>query len=130
LRGMLELAHPVSRVFYHQTYGDAPDPDTPHEPAWIPPIQRTVATEGTGVQELASLITRHQAYLRQTGNWARRDQARLEIELENLSEAELVDRWRAGIAKTRYQAVLQALLERRISPHKAVENLLNGDTTL
>ncbi len=131
LRGMLELAHPASRVFHHQALGLQPAPETP--PAgqtWTPPIQRTVATEGTGIAEVASLIARHQAYLHQTGDWTRREQARLEIELENLIEEELVDRWRAGIAKTRYQAVLQALMERRISPHKAVEDLLNGDANL
>ncbi len=139
LRGMLELAHPSSRVFHHRASRedpqstDARSASAKNEAGWKPPIQRTVATEGTGIAELAGFIARHQAYLRQTGDWQRRERFRLEVELENLLREELVGRFRRGIARgpapNRYQDVLQALLERRISPHKAVEELLNGDTT-
>jgi GTPase len=131
LRGMLELAHPGSRVFrkHALTSQLAPEP-APSNDVWIPPIQRTVATEGTGVSEVAQLITRHQSYLLQTGDWSRREQSRLEIELENMLEEELVNRWRTQVAESYYKTVLQALLERRISPYKAVEDLLKGDSNL
>ena len=131
LRGMLELAHPGSRVFRKHALTSQLAPETaPSNAVWIPPIQRTVATEGTGVSEVAQLITRHQSYLLQTGDWSRREQSRLEIELENMLEEELVNRWRAQVAESYYKTVLQALLERRISPYKAVEDLLKGDSNL
>ncbi len=130
LRGMLDMALPGRRVFRYQMHAERPAPDPLEtENIWIPPIQRTIATEGIGISEAAQLITKHQAFLCQTGDWARREQARLEIELENLIEEELVNRWRARVPESRYQAVLHALLERQISPHKAVESLLNGHTT-
>jgi LAO/AO transport system kinase len=127
LRGMLELAHPGRQVFHHGVQaGQTASIETPARIAWTPPIQRTVATEGAGVAQIAQLIAKHQAYLRQTGDWARREQARLEVELENMVAEELVDRWRTGLLGSRYQSVLHALLERRISPQKAVEVLLDG----
>jgi LAO/AO transport system kinase len=131
LRGMLELAHPGSRVFRKHALTSQLAPETaPSNDVWIPPIQRTVATEGTGVSEVVQLITRHQSYLLRTGDWSRREQSRLEIELENMLEEELVNRWRTQVAESYYKTVLQALLERRISPYKAVEDLLKGDSDL
>jgi LAO/AO transport system kinase len=128
LRGMLDLAHPGSRVFRHHSHAEQPVPtDLPPDTGWIPPIQRTVATEGTGVAELAGLISKHQDYLLQAGVWKRREQVRLGIELENLIEAELLTRWRSRVTEARYQSVLQALQERRISPYEAVRDLLNGE---
>lgn len=130
LRGMLDMALPGRRVFRDPMHAERPASDPLEtENIWIPPIQRTIATEGIGISEAAQLINKHQAFLCQTGDWARREQTRLEIELENLIEEELVNRWRARVPESRYQAVLHALLERQISPHKAVESLLNGHTT-
>jgi LAO/AO transport system kinase len=127
LRGMLELAHPGRRVFRHGAQAEQTAPiETPARIVWTPPIQRTVAIEGAGVAQIARLIAKHQAYLRQTGDWARREQARLEVELENMVAEELVNRWRTGLLGARYQSVLHALLERRISPQKAVDVLLDG----
>jgi LAO/AO transport system kinase len=130
LRGMLDMAHPGRRIFRDRMHMDRPSPDLVEtETIWMPPIQRTIATEGIGIPEAAQLIIKHQAFLCQTGDWARREQARLEVELENLIEEELVNRWRARVSEDRYQEVLHALLERQISPHKAVESLLNGYRT-
>ncbi len=130
LRGMLELAHPGSRVFRkHALTGQPAAEAAPAEDVWIPPIQRTVATEGTGVLEVAQLINKHQTHLHKTGDWSRREQSRMETELENMIEEELVKRWRSRVAETHYKTVLQALLDRRISPYEAVEDLLKGDNT-
>jgi LAO/AO transport system kinase len=127
---MLDMANPGKRVSRDQVYRNRPAPDLVKiETIWIPPIQRTIALEGIGISEAAQLITKHLAFLHQTGDWARREQARLEVELDNLIAEELVNRWRTRISEDRYQAVLHELMERRISPHQAVVNLLNGYRT-
>jgi len=47
---------------------------------WLPPIVPTVATDGTGIEELASRIAEHRAYLAQSGLGQRRlSRARLEL---------------------------------------------------
>ncbi len=35
---------------------------------WIPPIIKTVATEGKGIDELIESIAKHAAHLRQSGD--------------------------------------------------------------
>ncbi len=128
LRGMLELAHPVKRVFMHhgqrmEVPGRQADSQTP---MWIAPIQRTVATEGTGIPELVEAIARHAAHLRATGDWQARERARIESELEIHIRETLMSRFREDVPDERYQAVLSRLIERQISPWEAVSALLNG----
>lgn len=129
LRGMLQLAHPGPRLFRHQSgFADlspAPAPDQ-GTPIWIPPIRRTVATQGEGVPELAAAISRHYQHLQETGDWKRRERTRLQKELEALLQEKLVARWRETISPSQYQTVLDDLVGRQISPHQAVAALLNG----
>lgn len=109
LRGMLRLAKPAS-----------------DRRAWVPPIHLTIATDGTGIAELINEITRHRAFLHQSGGWERRDQYRLQSELDAILRDALVSRWRKTVSESRYQEVLYKLVERRLSPHQAVSLLLDG----
>jgi LAO/AO transport system kinase len=129
LRGMLQLAGPSPRVAYHHGRLETLVPEAPPErpaPDWEPPILRTVATEGAGVAELIQAIDRHRAHLESSGDWGRRDRARLRVELESLLRASLVARWRESVPADRYQAALDHVAARQISPHQAVEALLDG----
>ena len=129
LRSMLELAHPVQHVFrHHGQVMTAPAWETKKgsAPLWIPPIQRTVATEGTGVPELAEAITRHAEHLRQSGGWGLRERARLQSELDTLIQETLVSEFRARIPETRYAEVLGQVIQRKVSPWEAIKVLLNG----
>jgi LAO/AO transport system kinase len=93
---------------------------------WIPPICRTVATQGAGLADLVDAIHHHRLHLRQTGDWQRREQARLEAELELILRDALAARWRQGISEEDYQAVLTSLADRTLSPRQAVDRLLTG----
>jgi LAO/AO transport system kinase len=140
LRIMLDLAHPVAKVFLHhgQAMSDAPAPLQPPPnslnlggekeagPLWIPVLQRTVAIDGTGVPELVAAIARHAGFLRETGSWERVDRARAEAELETLLRDMLVTRFREGLSVERYQQTLDQIAERRLSPWEAARKLLNG----
>ncbi|MGD9091878.1 MAG: methylmalonyl Co-A mutase-associated GTPase MeaB [Anaerolineales bacterium] len=98
------------------------------ENVWRPPILQTVATEGTGIEEVGAAVTRHRQYLEQTGDWTLREKARLKSELDMLLQATLVSRWRETVSSQRYQDVLEDINQRIISPHQAVELLLDGGT--
>src|SRR5215510_9814089 len=74
LRSTLELAHPTKRVIRHHgknvSRGDHSITQTDtNEKIWIPPINKTVATEGKGIAELVESIARHTDHLRQSGDW-------------------------------------------------------------
>jgi LAO/AO transport system kinase len=127
LKNMLNLAHPVRRVFRH--HGEAMEVQpaaVEDEMMWLPPIQKTVATEGTGITELGELISQHRTHLEQSGDWSQRERARLQHELELLIQSTLVARWRKDVMDRQYQVVLDRLTDRQISPWQAVNELLNG----
>ena len=129
LKSMLDLAHPTQRVYrHHGQVLAAPVPEASEkiENIWIPPIQKTVSTDGKGIPELAEQITKHADYLRATGGWAARDHARLASELETILQQALLDRFHASEPETRYNEVMQQVFARSISPWQAVA-LLTGE---
>ncbi len=127
LRSMLELAHPIQRRYVH--HGDVMTVLAPPETsdnAWEVPIQRTVATEGKGIADLVAQIEKHEQYLRTTGNWSERERARLTSEVETILSQTLMDQFRSRVPETRYNEVMQQVLERGISPWEAVQLLTDG----
>jgi len=129
LKSMLDLAHPTERVFQHhgQTMRTvAPKQNADSAPMWIPPIQRTVATEGRGIAELAESIARHVAHLTQSGDWAVRERARLEVELDALIRETLVRQFREEVSQMQYEETLERIIQRELSPWNAVKSLMNG----
>ncbi len=127
LRGMLELAHPARQVWNH--HGslhtvEAPPAAVPEGAFWLPPVCKTVATDGTGLPELAEAITRHAAHLRQSGGWAEREHARLRSELETLLQEALMQDFRQAVPNEIYSEVLKKIFRRHLSPWQAVEMLL------
>jgi LAO/AO transport system kinase len=126
LKSTLELAHPTQRVFHHGRYSYA-TVDAPVDAGmWIPPIQKTVSTEGRGISELVEAIARHAEHLRQSGDWAARERARLEVELEVLIQEALLARFRESVPAQRVQQVIEQMVKRDLSPWEAVESLMNG----
>jgi LAO/AO transport system kinase len=127
LKSMLDLAHPTERVFQH--HGSAMRAAAPVQKAsaalmWIPPIQRTVSTEGKGIVELVEAIARHVAHLRQSGDWAVRERARLEVELDALVREALMNRFRKDTSQKKYEETLEKVLQRNMSPWEAVQILM------
>ena len=128
LRGMLQLAHPVAHRTWHHGRAEmvnaglgAGDLDE----IWQTPILRTVATEGIGIRGVGEAIIKHRQHLHGTGDWQRREHARLEAELNDLLQAELVSRWRRSVAEDLYHSTLNRLVERQISPRQAVTELID-----
>jgi LAO/AO transport system kinase len=130
LRSSLELAHPTKRIFRHHGQAmkveNSPTGQNDMQPMWIPPINKTVATEGKGIAELAESIARHARHLRDSGDWTARDHARLGSELEALLRETLMSRFLESIPPEQYNQTMQNVLNRKISPYEAVHFLLNG----
>jgi LAO/AO transport system kinase len=92
---------------------------------WIPPILRTISTDGTGIPELAEAIERHAAHLRLSGDWTARERARLRSEFEALLQSALVARFHKSVPQTEYDQIMEQILSRKLSPQEAVQTLLN-----
>jgi LAO/AO transport system kinase len=133
LRSMLQLGHPTGHVFEnHQPKPghelpvmstSTPDVSGNH---WIPPIIRTVATEGAGLPELVEQIRLHYQYLRESGNLLIRERSRLRSELDLLLRETLMSRWRERVSEDQYWRTLDLLTQRKLSPWEAVEQLLQS----
>lgn len=131
LRSTLELAHPTKRVFRHHGRAmSVEDSSTSqseiNKTIWIPPINKTVATEGKGIAELAQSIAKHADHLRQSGDWAIRDRSRLGSELDMLIREELMNRFLENIQQENFDEVVEKVLNRSLSPYEAVKFLMNG----
>ncbi len=126
LRGMLSLAHPAETISHHGQVMGLPEAESPEVSQWEPPLLRTIATDGTGVEELLAAIDQHALHLRRTGGWKQREQARLEAELQSLLTETLVAEFRARIPAERYTALVDRLVQRKLSPNEAVKLLLKG----
>jgi GTPase len=132
LKIMLDLGHPVAKVFMHHGTPLQLAPNAEHlgeenEGAlWIPALLRTVATDGTNVPQLMEAIDRHAAFLRESGDWVRRDRARAEAEFDTLIRQMLVARFRERVSSARYSETLDKIARRELSPWEAARKLLNG----
>ena len=130
LRGSLDLAHPIQRrILHHGKMETLPSQGrnaNASESTWVPPILRTVALDGKGVSELVEAITAHRAHLQDFGGWEQRERWRLQTEVDMLLTNSLVEGFYSRLPSGAYEQALEGVLERRISPFQAVEELVNA----
>ena len=91
---------------------------------WKPPIIRTSARSGEGLEQLAEAITKHRAWSTESGERARRrrDAARSEV-LTLLRDALLRD-LEGRIGDARVAAAVARVADRELDPYAAVDELL------
>jgi LAO/AO transport system kinase len=127
LRSTLELAHPTKRIFRHHGQNMSIEVPETDEVLWIPPILKTVSTEGTGIAELADAIEKHADHLRQSGDWESRDRTRLRSELEAMLLDALMSEFLQNISRNEYNATIEKVINRTLAPINAVAELLNAE---
>ncbi len=93
--------------------------------AWQPPVLLTVATTGQGVPQVVQAIVAHRQHLQRSGAWQQHEARRLQAALERALRDALWQRWRAQVEPGRYDAVLQALARRELTPEQAAARLLD-----
>jgi LAO/AO transport system kinase len=80
LEGMLELRkltlRPADHDAHHHPIGDQAPAAGDADAGWEPPIERTVAVTGEGIERLAGAVADHRAHLERTGELRRREVAR------------------------------------------------------
>lgn len=129
LMGMLKLGHPTKQAAWHhgrmKTVAAPPDAAADD---WLIPIRRTVATDGKGVPELGEAIEKHRAHLQASGDWQLRERARLQTEVEELLQQQLMTNWRNSVTDAQYARILDEVTARKRSPRQAAIALLNGSS--
>jgi LAO/AO transport system kinase len=92
--------------------------------AWSPPILRTIATDGSGVAELADRLAEHRAYLETSGTWhvRRADSARRQVRA--IVEDRVQRRLERLTAGADWQSRFDSIAEREQDPYSVAEELL------
>ncbi|RLC85087.1 MAG: methylmalonyl Co-A mutase-associated GTPase MeaB [Chloroflexi bacterium] len=91
---------------------------------WRPPILKTIALDGSGVPEVLEVIVAHREYLRASGSWAERERARVETELRNVLQQELLARLLARVGEEQVQAWVERIAARKVDVYTAVRAVL------
>jgi LAO/AO transport system kinase len=107
LNGMLETAYPEENA--HR---------------WRPPVFKTVATKGEGLNEIADAVQRHAGYLRSAGLWKRREDERLRREFELLAHERLWTDWKSRMGEEKINVVIEKIKAREVSPWAGLDELM------
>jgi LAO/AO transport system kinase len=97
-----------------------------HMGEWRPPVVKTVASKGEGIEELWAAIGRHRAYLESSGELVIRRERRLTDELREIVLHRLEQRARDTLGRPGFEQLKADLLARRIDPYSAAEQLLRA----
>jgi len=101
------------------------EPGLQPDGAWLPPITKTVATRGEGVEALRDWVEKHAGYLRETDQLARRETTRAASALDHI----LCDRLRgillARLPEGQLTACVAMIARREVDPYTAAAQLLS-----
>jgi GTPase len=90
---------------------------------WLPPVLLTIASQGDGVVGVVEAFEAHLEHLRQGGGLERRRRRRIEQRLHDLLRDRLWGEFRSRVPEAQWAQSVDALMERRITPHEAAGRL-------
>jgi LAO/AO transport system kinase len=91
---------------------------------WRPPVVATVASDGTGVEELWETVLRHREHMEASGKLEARRKFRLGEELREIVARRLYQRAREICTGPRWDQLQAEVLERNIDPWTAADEML------
>ena len=94
------------------------------ERSWKPPILKTVASAGEGIDEVIAAIDRHRTFLQESGEIREQEIDRARGRVLRIAESLLIARFREQVAHDAAVAdVLERVRERRLDPYAAAATL-------
>jgi LAO/AO transport system kinase len=96
------------------------------EGAWKPPIVKTVAAKGEGVDEVVAEIDKHRAWLEESGELQARRTRRARDEIEAIAVTALRARWGDVHGRSELDELATAVVAGESDPYAAADALLEG----
>ena len=90
---------------------------------WTPPIVKTVASQGTGIEELASAITEYESYLQKENLALNKSVENWQERLVEMLRDALLDKARAQISDGNLERYATEVAEHKRDPYTLVEEL-------
>ncbi len=106
--------------------GHPPESGAQLDGSWLPPIMKTVAVRGEGVEELRNWIEAHKSYLYETGQIARRENTRAAAVLDHILRDQLLAALFARLPEGQLAATVAAIAERKCDPYTAAGQLVDS----
>ena len=91
---------------------------------WQVTVLRTIATGGSGVEELRDRLDAHRLWLDESGERAQREQARVAHTLETILRAELNRRILSALPQDGIDGLVERIRQRELDPYHAAQILL------
>jgi LAO/AO transport system kinase len=97
-----------------------------HEGAWRPPIIKTIASKGEGIDEVVAEIDRHRAWLESSGELATRRTRRARDEIEAIAVTALRRRWGDVHGRSELDDLAKLVATGESDPYAAADELLEN----
>jgi len=94
---------------------------------WTVPVISTISTQGEGFDNLLAAIIKHRQYLRASKQWGIRERERIRFELDVLLRENLVKSFFTAQPDGVYDAMIDQVIAREISPWQAVQSFIAGE---
>ncbi|PJF25489.1 MAG: methylmalonyl Co-A mutase-associated GTPase MeaB, partial [Phototrophicales bacterium] len=124
LRTMLELGHAAARERIRADFAVEDGAESDVVSGWMPPIVKTVASEGQGIAAVIEALDAHRAYLSSEGHWAQIERRQLELELLHRLRDGLLQRLLDQLSTEQISSVIDQVQTRTIDPYTAVSRML------
>jgi LAO/AO transport system kinase len=124
LRTMLDLGKSTTTILHHGALLSLSSVSTAAARAgWQPPILKTIASEGKGIDEVLQAVAQHRTYLAEHPEGQQRARMRAAIELETILRESLLQRLLSRIAAADLERTIEQVAARRIDPYSAAAQL-------
>ncbi|WP_447040053.1 methylmalonyl Co-A mutase-associated GTPase MeaB [Streptomyces sp. DSM 118878] len=96
---------------------------------WRPPIVKTVAARGEGIDEVVEALEKHRAWMEERGVLTERRTARAAHEVETIAVTALRERVGSLHGDRRLSALAERIVAGELDPYAAADELVEGVTT-
>jgi LAO/AO transport system kinase len=93
---------------------------------WTPPIVKTVASEGTGVRDVAAAIAEYEAYLKKENLMFKKNVENWQERLLEMLRDAMLEKARAQIDNGRLEQFASEVAEHQRDPYSLVEEIVRG----
>src|SRR5256885_283404 len=90
---------------------------------WTPPVVKTVATEGAGIQELADAIRQYETYMQKEGLLLRRRSRNWETRLLEMLRDTFLEKARAAVSDGDLSRFAAEIAEHKQDPYSVIEHI-------
>jgi LAO/AO transport system kinase len=126
LQMLLDLDHASRPTLHHGVMMEQVG-NWSQKQGWRPPILKTVALHSQGIEAVVEAIEAHLVYLKESQTLCQRERARIESELRDLLQQELMRRLLDRVKEGELDELIERIGQRELDPYSAARGLIEGE---